>query len=131
MQRTTVKCLQLNCGWCGVLQQVNELQLKMSRFHGLTAANPERKTIGNVVKDGCESLKWQVGGAPCLGQQHGNSMVAVPQRCSCYCVPTAVRGLKPGTPSNKGHMMAGNPGCIAVSLFTTAVYQLSVPAACS
>lgn len=39
---------------------VNELQSKMSRFHGLTAANPERKTIGNIVTDGCESLKWQV-----------------------------------------------------------------------
>jgi hypothetical protein len=40
--------------------QVNELQSKMSRFHGLTAANPERKTIANIVTDGCESLKWQV-----------------------------------------------------------------------
>ncbi|WIA15027.1 hypothetical protein OEZ86_003679 [Tetradesmus obliquus] len=39
---------------------VNELQSKMSRFHGLTAANPERKTIANIVTDGCESLKWQV-----------------------------------------------------------------------
>jgi hypothetical protein len=40
--------------------QVNELQSKMSRFHGLTAANPERKTIATIVSDGCESLKWQV-----------------------------------------------------------------------
>jgi hypothetical protein len=40
---------------------VNELQSKLSRFHGLTAANPERKTIASIVTDGCESLKWQVG----------------------------------------------------------------------
>ncbi|KAF6264347.1 Qc-SNARE, Tlg1/Syntaxin 6-family [Scenedesmus sp. NREL 46B-D3] len=39
---------------------VNELHSKMSRFHGLTAANPERKTIASAVTDGCESLKWQV-----------------------------------------------------------------------
>eukprot|EP00878_Enallax_costatus_P008417 GHUV01008798.1.p1 GENE.GHUV01008798.1~~GHUV01008798.1.p1 ORF type:complete len:226 (+),score=54.80 GHUV01008798.1:292-969(+) len=39
---------------------VNELQSKMSRFHGLTAANPERKAIASVVTDGCESLQWQV-----------------------------------------------------------------------
>ena len=40
--------------------QVNELQHKMSRFHGLTAANPERKQIAQSVRDGCDSLKWQV-----------------------------------------------------------------------
>lgn len=39
---------------------VNELQHKMSRFHGLTAANPERKQIAASVKDGCDSLKWQL-----------------------------------------------------------------------
>lgn len=54
-----------------MLLQVADLQTKMSRFHGLTAANPERRTIANVVTDGCESLKWQVrscdaGGVPCL-----------------------------------------------------------------
>jgi hypothetical protein len=47
--------------------QVNELQSKVSRFHGLTAANPERKTIASIVTDGCESLKWQVGPALRLG----------------------------------------------------------------
>eukprot|EP00879_Flechtneria_rotunda_P014286 GHRR01014924.1.p2 GENE.GHRR01014924.1~~GHRR01014924.1.p2 ORF type:complete len:139 (+),score=37.62 GHRR01014924.1:1072-1488(+) len=43
-----------------IQETVNELQSKMSRFHGLTAANPERKAIANVVTDACESLKWQV-----------------------------------------------------------------------
>jgi hypothetical protein len=52
---------QLNHGLCMLHLQVNELQSKMSRFHGLTAANPERKTIASIVTDGCESLKWQVG----------------------------------------------------------------------
>jgi hypothetical protein len=44
--------------------QVGELQSRMSRFHGLTAANPERKIIAAAVTDGCESLKWQVGCDP-------------------------------------------------------------------
>jgi hypothetical protein len=44
-----------------LLLQAADLQAKMPRFHGLTAANPERRTIANVVTDGCESLKWQVG----------------------------------------------------------------------
>ncbi|KAI8471517.1 MAG: Qc-snare protein, Tlg1/Syntaxin 6-family [Monoraphidium minutum] len=39
---------------------VNELQHKMSRFHGLTAANPERRQIAASVRDGCDSLKWQL-----------------------------------------------------------------------
>jgi hypothetical protein len=39
---------------------VNELQQKMSRFHGLTASNPERKTVGASVEAGCESLRWQL-----------------------------------------------------------------------
>jgi hypothetical protein len=44
-------------------RQVHELQQKMSRFHGLTAANPERKQIAASVREGCDSLKWQVGSA--------------------------------------------------------------------
>ena len=32
----------------------------MSRFHGLTQANPERKKVATAVTDGCESIKWQV-----------------------------------------------------------------------
>jgi syntaxin 6 len=32
----------------------------MSRFHGLTQANPERKKVAIAVTDGCESIKWQV-----------------------------------------------------------------------
>lgn len=40
-------------------RQVHELQQKMSRFHGLAAANPERRQIAASVRDGCESLKWQ------------------------------------------------------------------------
>lgn len=43
-----------------IQEQVADLQSKMSRFHGLTAANPERRSIANTVTDGCESLKWQV-----------------------------------------------------------------------
>ena len=40
--------------------QVNELQQRMSRFHGLQASNPERKSIAQEVDSACESLKWQV-----------------------------------------------------------------------
>lgn len=36
--------------------QVNELQQKMSRFHGLTASNPERKTLAQNVTTGCEQV---------------------------------------------------------------------------
>jgi len=36
----------------------------MSRFHGLQASNPERKQIANTVKEGYESVRWQVGGRP-------------------------------------------------------------------
>lgn len=32
----------------------------MARFHGLTAANPQRKTVAEDVEHGCESLLWQV-----------------------------------------------------------------------
>ncbi|GBF87781.1 hypothetical protein Rsub_00492 [Raphidocelis subcapitata] len=39
---------------------VHELQQKMSRFHGLTAANPERKQLAANVRDGCDSLQWQL-----------------------------------------------------------------------
>lgn len=57
--RVMVTMQHLNAGLCLHLQ-VNELHSKMSRFHGLTAANPERKTIASAVTDGCESMKWQV-----------------------------------------------------------------------
>ncbi len=40
--------------------QVNELQQKMSRFHGLTASNPERKKVAAEVEHGVDSLRWQV-----------------------------------------------------------------------
>jgi len=43
-----------------IQETVNELQQKMSRFHGLTASNPERKTVGASVEAGCESLRWQL-----------------------------------------------------------------------
>ncbi|PNH00708.1 Syntaxin-61 [Tetrabaena socialis] len=39
---------------------VNELQQRMSRFHGLTATNPERKKIAQSVEEGCSSLAWQL-----------------------------------------------------------------------
>lgn len=39
---------------------VNELQQKMSRFHGLTASNPERKAIASAVDQGCDSVRWQL-----------------------------------------------------------------------
>jgi hypothetical protein len=45
---------------CPDTLQVQELQSKMSRFHGLTAPNPERKSIAAAVTEGCDSLKWQV-----------------------------------------------------------------------
>jgi hypothetical protein len=45
----------------GPSPQVNELQQKMSRFHGLTASNPERKKIAAEVDHGVDSLRWQVG----------------------------------------------------------------------
>jgi syntaxin 6 len=32
----------------------------MSRFHGLTATNPERKKVAADVEQGCDSLAWQV-----------------------------------------------------------------------
>ncbi|KAG2422428.1 hypothetical protein HXX76_016043 [Chlamydomonas incerta] len=32
----------------------------MSRFHGLTATNPERKKIAQSVEEGCGSLSWQL-----------------------------------------------------------------------
>ncbi|GIL81703.1 hypothetical protein Vretimale_1343 [Volvox reticuliferus] len=39
---------------------VNELQQRMSRFHGLQATNPERKKIAQSVEEGCNSLAWQL-----------------------------------------------------------------------
>lgn len=43
-----------------IQDMVNELQQKMSRFHGLTAANPERKTLAHNVQSGCDSVAWQL-----------------------------------------------------------------------
>jgi hypothetical protein len=64
--------------------QVQELQSRMSRFHGLTAANPERKTIAAAVTDGCESLKWQVGarkrwGSAGVAQPHPSNSTRNPR----------------------------------------------------
>lgn len=53
-------CMFRSPNTCCTCLQVSELQQKMSRFHGLQAANPERKSIASTVQDGCESLKWQV-----------------------------------------------------------------------
>lgn len=39
---------------------LNELQQRMSRFHGLTATNPERKSIAQYVEQGCDSVRWQL-----------------------------------------------------------------------
>jgi syntaxin of plants SYP6 len=47
-----------------VLLQLNEVQQKMSRFHGLTATNPERKDIAKAVDTECSSIVWQVLGGP-------------------------------------------------------------------
>ncbi|KAG2443171.1 hypothetical protein HYH02_009580 [Chlamydomonas schloesseri] len=43
-----------------IQDSVNELQQRMSRFHGLTATNPERKKIAQSVEEGCSSLSWQL-----------------------------------------------------------------------
>ncbi|PNW82698.1 hypothetical protein CHLRE_06g290100v5 [Chlamydomonas reinhardtii] len=43
-----------------IQDSVNELQQRMSRFHGLTATNPERKKIAQTVEEGCGSLSWQL-----------------------------------------------------------------------
>lgn len=43
-----------------IQDSVHELQQRMSRFHGLTAANPERKKIAQSVEEGCDSLAWQL-----------------------------------------------------------------------
>lgn len=53
---------------------VTGLQQKMSRFHGLTSANPERKTLATAVQAGCDDIAWQVRGvlnihAICLGER--------------------------------------------------------------
>ncbi len=40
--------------------QLNEVQQKMSRFHGLTANNPERKDLAKQVETECNSIVWQV-----------------------------------------------------------------------
>ncbi|MEW5319549.1 MAG: hypothetical protein WDW38_010694 [Sanguina aurantia] len=39
---------------------VTGLQQKMSRFHGLTSANPERKVLAAAVQAGCDDIAWQV-----------------------------------------------------------------------
>lgn len=41
---------------------VTGLQQKMSRFHGLTSANPERKVLATAVQAGCDDIAWQVRG---------------------------------------------------------------------
>ncbi|KAG2497799.1 hypothetical protein HYH03_004070 [Edaphochlamys debaryana] len=43
-----------------IQESVNDLQQRMSRFHGLTATNPERKKIAQAVEEGCSSLSWQL-----------------------------------------------------------------------
>ncbi|GFR49902.1 hypothetical protein Agub_g12008 [Astrephomene gubernaculifera] len=43
-----------------IQDSVNDLQQRMSRFHGLTATNPERKKIAQAVDEGCSSLAWQL-----------------------------------------------------------------------
>lgn len=60
---------------------MNDLQQKMSRFHGLQASNPERKQIANTVKDGCESVRWQVG----IIQSPACRMARNPHSC---CTPS-------------------------------------------
>lgn len=40
--------------------QVHELSQTMSRFHGLSASNPERKKVADTVEQGCNSVAWQV-----------------------------------------------------------------------
>lgn len=32
----------------------------MTRYHGLQAKNPERKTLSSQVEAGCQSIRWQV-----------------------------------------------------------------------
>lgn len=41
-------------------ESLNELQAKMSRFHGLAATNPERKEIAKTVDTECNSIIWQL-----------------------------------------------------------------------
>jgi hypothetical protein len=48
------------CCQCVRCPQLNEVQQKMSRFHGLTATNPERKDIAKQVDTECNSIVWQV-----------------------------------------------------------------------
>ncbi len=43
--------------------QLQDLQQKMSRFHGLTGSNPERKEIARQVETECTSVLWQVQGS--------------------------------------------------------------------
>ncbi len=40
--------------------QVHDLKQKMTRYHGLQAKNPERKTLSSQVEAGCQSIRWQV-----------------------------------------------------------------------
>ena len=42
------------------LRQVHDLKQKMTRYHGLQAKNPERKTLSSQVEAGCQSIRWQV-----------------------------------------------------------------------
>mmetsp|Transcript_2681 Transcript_2681/g.4594 ORF Transcript_2681/g.4594 Transcript_2681/m.4594 type:complete len:225 (+) Transcript_2681:237-911(+) len=41
-------------------ESLHEVQQKMSRFHGLTATNPERKEIAKQVETECTSILWQL-----------------------------------------------------------------------
>jgi hypothetical protein len=40
--------------------QLNEVEQRLSRFHGLVASNPERKEIAKSVETECNSMTWQV-----------------------------------------------------------------------
>ena len=43
-----------------ISRQVHDLKQKMTRYHGLQAKNPERKTLSSQVEAGCQSIRWQV-----------------------------------------------------------------------
>lgn len=41
-------------------ESIHDLKQKMTRYHGLQAGNPERRTLSQQVQAGCQSITWQL-----------------------------------------------------------------------